>query len=135
MLVFPAGTMLYDKAGSRSFEASNLKGKLLTLFTPPVAVCKHGCAGCCAAPIGVFWITGIVAIIYGLIGGPTNLMGPSLNTILLGGGLWGIATVWATIAIRSADEDRCRKSDSTLCHQILPTGEEPDPFDEVRKAR
>ncbi len=112
-----------------------MKGKLLTLLTPPVAVCKYGCAGCCAAPIGVFWITGIVAIIYGLIGGPTNLMGPSLNTILLGVGLWGIAVVWASIAIRSANEDRCQKSDSNLCHQILPTDEEPDPFDEVRKAR
>jgi len=116
-------------------EASDLKGKLLALVTPPVAVCKYGCAGCCAAPIGVFWITGIVAIVYGLIGGPTNLMGPSLNTMLLGGGLWGIATVWAFIAIRNADDDRCQKRDSTVCHQILPTGEEPDPFDEVRKAR
>ncbi len=112
-----------------------MKAKLLTLLTPPVAVCKYGCAGCCAAPIAVFWITGIVAIIYGSVGGPTNLMGPSLNTMLLGVGLWGIASVWAMIAIRGADEDRCRNDNSTLCHQILPTDEEPDPFDEVRKAR
>lgn len=109
--------------------------KLLTLITPPVAVSKYGCAGCCAAPIGVFWITGIVAIVYGLVGGPTNLMGPSLGTMLLGTGLWGIAAVWAAIAIRSADEDRCSDCNSTLQHQILPTGNEPDPFDEVRKAR
>lgn len=108
---------------------------LLSLFTPPVAACKYGCAGCCAAPIAVFWITGIVAMVYGLLGGPTNLLGPSLNTIALGGVLWGIATVWAMIAIRGADADRCSDRNSTLCHQILPTGEEPDPFDEVRKAR
>ena len=108
---------------------------LLSLLTPPFAVCKYGCAGCCAAPIAVFWITGIVAIVYGLLGGPTNLLGPSLNTMLLGAALWGIAAVWAMITIRGADDDRCHDRNSTLCHQILPTGEEPDPFDEVRKAR
>lgn len=112
-----------------------MKRTLLNLFTPPVAVCKYGCAGCCAAPIGVFWITGIVAILYGLVGGPTNLMGPSVNTILLGFGLWAIAAVWAAIAIRGADADRCRDRNSTVCHQILPNSEEPDPFEEVRKAR
>lgn len=112
-----------------------MKRKLLNLFTPPVAVCKYGCAGCCAAPIAVFWITGIVAIVYGLVGGPTNLMGPSVNTILLGLGLWAIAAVWAAIVIRGADEDRCEDRNSTLCHQILPNSDEADPFDEVRKAR
>lgn len=112
-----------------------MKRALLAFMTPPFAVCKYGCAGCCAAPITVFWITGIVAIAYGLVGGPTNLLGPSLNTIALGVVLWGIASVWAMITIRGADEDRCADHNSTLCHQILPTGEEPDPFDEVRKAR
>ena len=112
-----------------------MRRTLLTLLTPPFAVCRYGCAGCCAAPIAVFWITGIVAIIYGFVGGPTNLLGPSLNTIALGVALWGIAFVWAMITIRGADDDRCRDRDSTLCHQILPTDEEPDPFDEVRKAR
>jgi len=65
----------------------------LTLVTPPFAARKFGCAGCCAAPIGVFWITGIVGIVYGIVGGPTNLMGPSWNTIALGLALWGIAAV------------------------------------------
>jgi len=82
----------------------------------------------------VFWLASITSIIYGLLGGPTNLMGPSLNTILLGTGLWGVASVWAAITIRGADDDK-RVRSSRLCGKILPQNDESDPFDEVRKAR
>jgi len=112
-----------------------MKRAVLILVTPPFAVCKYGCAGCCAAPISVFWITGIVGIIYGVVGGPTNLMGPSWNTIALGLALWGIAAVWAAITIRSADEDKCKGVNNPLCDRILSETDESDPFDEVRKAR
>jgi hypothetical protein len=112
-----------------------MKRALLTLLTPPFAVCKYGCAGCCAAPITVFWLTGMVAIVYGSVGGPTNLMAPSWNTVLLGLALWGIASVWAELTIRGADDDRCAERNSTLCHQILSRDDESAPFDEVRKAR
>jgi len=107
----------------------------LILVTPPFAVCKFGCAGCCAAPIGVFWITGIVSIVYGIVGGPTKMMGPSWNTIALGLVLWGIAAVWAAITIRNADDERCNVERNPLCDKILPATDESDPFDEVRKAR
>jgi hypothetical protein len=83
----------------------------------------------------VFWITGIVSIIYGIVGGPTNLMGPSWGTIALGLALWGIAAVWAAITIRSADEDKCKGLKNPMCDSILPEADESDPFDEVRKAR
>lgn len=112
-----------------------MKRALLTLLTPPVAVCRFGCAGCCAAPIAVFWITGLIGISYGLVGGPTNLMGPSWNTVLLGLGLWAIASVWAGVTIRGASADRCVDDKSTLCRRMLNPDEETDPFDEVRKAR
>ena len=112
-----------------------MKRAALTLFTPPLAVCKFGCAGCCAAPIAVFWLTGIVSIIYGFVGGPANLMGTSWNTVALGLALWGIAAVWAFITIRSGDENQCEGGNSPLCKQILPESDESDPFDEVRKAR
>jgi len=107
----------------------------LTLVTPPLAACKFGCAGCCAAPIGVFWITGIVSIVYGIVGGPANLMGPSWNTIALGLALWGIAAVWSAITIRSADDEKCNRRKNRLCDKILPAADESDPLDEVRKAR
>jgi hypothetical protein len=112
-----------------------MKRALLTLLAPPVAACRFGCATCCAAPISVFWITGIVGISYGLIGGPSNLMGPSWNTVALGLGLWAIAALWATVTVRSADDDCRADSKSTLCRRMLNPEDEPDPFEEVRKAR
>jgi len=117
-----------------------MKCALLTLFTPPLAVCKFGCAGCCAAPIGVFWLAGISSIIYGLVGGPANLMGPSWNTVGLGFLLWAIAVVWAAVTIRGADDEKCDRQPSPLCKPVAPKRksvepDETDPFDEVRKAR
>lgn len=111
-----------------------MKKTLLVLFTPPFAVCRYGCAGCCAAPIGVFWLAGIVGILYGLIwGGPAQ--GTGGQTALLGLGLWAVACVWAALTIRGADDDKCENRDSTLCSKILPSLDEEDPMDEVRKAR
>ena len=114
-----------------------MKRAALILFTPPIAACKLGCAGCCAAPIGVFWLTGIVSIVYGMVGGPGNLMGPSWNTVALGLVLWGIASSWAAITIRSAEEEKCERRSSPICNKVLTPGtdDESDPFDEVRKAR
>ena len=112
-----------------------MKRALLTILTPPVAACRYGCAGCCAAPIGVFWIAAMVSLVYGMIGGPTNLMGPNSYLILLGMVLWGIASVWAAVTIRGADDDKCQRKTSTLCNKIMPSVDESDPFDEVRKAR
>lgn len=107
---------------------------LLTLLTPPFAACRYGCAGCCAAPIGVFWLTGIVSILYGALwGGPAE--GTGWQTVVLGFGLWGIAAVWAALTIRNADPESCDENPSRLYSRILPSVDEPDPFDEVRKAR
>ena len=76
----------------------------LSILIPPLAVCRYGCAGCCAAPIGVFWLAGIVAIVYGFLGGPASLDTISWTTLLLGVGLWIIATVWAIMAIRGVKD-------------------------------
>ena len=108
---------------------------VLTVFAPPVAACRFGCAGCCAAPIAVFWLTGIVSILYGFTGGPANLMGPSWNTVGLGLALWAIAMVWTALTIRSSDQEKCARKTSRLCSSMAPTDDESDPFEEVRKAR
>jgi hypothetical protein len=112
-----------------------MKRAVLTILLPPAAACRYGCAGCCAAPITVFWIASLVSLVYGLIGGPTRLMGPNGYLVLLGLALWGIAAVWTAVTIRGADEDKCQGKSSTLCTRIMPAGDESDPFDEVRKAR
>ena len=36
---------------------------------------------------------------------------------------------------RGADQDKCADRSSSLCSKILPSLDESDPFDEVRKAR
>lgn len=109
---------------------------LLTFVCPPVAACRFGCASCCAAPIGVFWLAGMVSILYGMAGGPSNLMGPSWNTVGLGVVLWVIAAVWAALTIRGADNGNCEaRGKNGLCNKILPKEDESDPFEEVRKAR
>jgi hypothetical protein len=108
---------------------------ILTLLIPPIAACRFGCAGCCAAPIGVFWLAAIVAIGYGLVGGPSNLLGPSWNTIGLGLLMWCIAAVWAALVVRNADEERCKNRQNPVCRTTLSATDDSDPFDEVRKAR
>lgn len=108
---------------------------ILSLLVPPFAVCRYGCAGCCAAPIGVFWVTGIVALIYGYAGGPLGLDGISWGTVGLGVILWLIASVWAFLTIRAVDKDQCDRKSSPLCNRIIPRSDESDPMDEVRRAR
>jgi hypothetical protein len=108
---------------------------LMSLSFPPFAACRYGCAGCCAAPIGVFWIAGITGIVYGLLGGPTNRFGVDWEFVGLGVLTWLVASVWARVTIAGADADKCARKTSTLCSRILPGADESDPFDEVRKAR
>ncbi len=114
-----------------------MRRSILALLVPPVAVCRYGCAGCCAAPIGVFWITGIVSIIYAFYGGPAGTEGISMGTLTLGAVLWGIAAIWAENVIRGVDEDnqdsRCEKKSSTVCRIVQPRVDESDPMDEVKK--
>ena len=110
---------------------------LLSIFVPPLAVCRYGCAGCCAAPIAVFWLAGIVGIVYGYLGGPAELAGISWFTVALGVTLWGIATIWTMTTIGSINSDnsdpRCEKKASTVCRIVKPSANESDPFDEVQK--
>lgn len=105
----------------------------LSILIPPLAVCRYGCAGCCAAPIGVFWLAGIVSIIYGYLGGPTGLDTVSWVTILLGVVLWAIATVWAIMAIRGVKDDECQRKRSTVCRMVTPREDEADPLDDIKK--
>ena len=57
-----------------------MKRTLLALLAPPAAVARYGCAACTAAPIGVFWLSSLAGIGYGLAGG-------TLGGLLGSGGL------------------------------------------------
>lgn len=114
-----------------------VKRRVLALLAPPVAVCRYGCASCCAAPIAVFWIAGIISLIYAFFGGPIASEGISLGTLALGAGLWGIAAVWAETVIKSVEEDandpECETRNSTVCRMVRPRVDDSDPLDEVKK--
>ena len=105
----------------------------LSILVPPLAVCRYGCAGCCAAPIGVFWLAGIVSIIYGFVGGPASLNTVSWTTVSLGIVLWAIASVWARMAIRGVTDDECKHKRSTVCRMVSPGVDESNPLDDVKK--
>lgn len=110
--------------------------RFLALVSPPIAVCKYGCAGCCAAPIGVFWIAGLVSIIYSLFGGPAQTEGFSSGTFLLGILLWGIASTWAELTINGIEaDDQCDKNAGSLCRIVKPKIDDSDPLDEIKKFR
>jgi hypothetical protein len=45
-----------------------MKRTVLALVAPPAAVARYGCVSCTAAPIGVFWLSSLSSIAYGLAG-------------------------------------------------------------------
>ena len=111
-----------------------MKRRFLALISPPVAVCQYGCASCCAAPIGVFWIAGLVSLIYSFFGGPTGAEGFSSGTFLLGAILWGIASTWAELTINGIEaDDKCDQDSSSLCRIVKPRLDDNDPLDEIKK--
>ena len=113
--------------------ASPIKRVLLAFLVPPFAVCRFGCARCCAAPIAVFWISGIGAIIYGLLGGPASLATISWTTVLLGFGLWGLAAIWALTVIKTIDDPKCKQKRPSLCSAFSSSANDSNPLDDVKK--
>lgn len=114
-----------------------MKRSILAMAVPPIAVCRYGCAGCCAAPIGVFWLAGIISIVYAFFGGPTGEAGISLGTLALGILLWVIATVWTKNVIKGVEDDvrdkQCESNVSTVCRLVQPRIDDSDPLEEVKK--
>lgn len=112
-----------------------MKRQLLTFFVPPIAVCRYGCAGCCAAPIGVMWFAGIVSIIYGFAGGPAASETVSWTTVGLGVLLWIIAVTWAFMVVRGVSDDKtdpkCSQKRSTIC-SIVKSDDDSDPMSDIK---
>ena len=115
-----------------------MQRKILALFTPPLAVCRYGCANCCVAPIFVFWLASIGSVIYAFLGGPSGLDSFSWGTFALGIVLWIIAVTWAETVIKSVNDDiegkQCDGSKpSSLCSIVSSDANDTDPIDEVKK--
>lgn len=111
-----------------------LKSYLTSALVPPVGACRYGCGSNCAAPVTVFWLFGVVSVVYGFLGGPTGESGISWYTIGLGLAMWAIAAVWTMLTIQGVEADRCYNMWSPRDHDVASTETEADPFDEANKA-
>ena len=111
-----------------------MKPYLTSILTPPVGACRYGCGSNCAAPVTVFWLFGIVSVVFGFLGGPTGETGISWYTIGLGIAMWGIAAVWTLLTIQGVEADRCQSIWSTNNQRAEPHGSKPSAFNEVNKA-
>lgn len=111
-----------------------MKRYLTSALMPPVGACRYGCGTSCAAPVTVFWLFGVVSIIYGFLGGPTGETGISWYTVLLGCAMWGIAAVWTMLTLQGVEADRCHGALSSRDQHIKTEDAEADSFDEVKKA-
>ena len=101
-------------------------------LVPPAAVTGYGCATCTAGPIGVFWLTSIVSIVYGLMGGTLgDWEGSQALLVGLGIVMWLIAAVWARLVIHGVDEDFSENRQGSLQRRVIPRLDEADPFKEI----
>ena len=110
-----------------------MKSYMTSALFPPVGACRYGCGTNCAAPVTVFWLFGVVSVIYGLLGGPTGEPGISWYTVGLGFAMWGIAAVWTMLTIQGVEADRCHDMWSPRDHHVTANEAEADPFDEIKK--
>jgi len=108
--------------------------KIFALLIPPAAVARHGCAGCTAAPIGVFWLTSLVGIFYAMTGGMLGDWEAS-RWLIIGVSLllWAIAAVWARVVIIGVNEDMDQSRKGSLHRRTVPSLEEADPLKAIGK--
>ena len=85
-----------------------MKRILTAILMPPVGACRYGCGSACAAPVTVFWLFGLVSVVYGLLGGPMGEPGISWRTIGLGLAMWAISSVWTLLSARRKGGPNCR---------------------------
>ncbi|MEJ2307683.1 MAG: hypothetical protein P8Z78_00040 [Gammaproteobacteria bacterium] len=111
-----------------------MKKVITSILCPPMSVCRFGCGTNCAAPISVFWIAGVVAVIYAFFGGPTAMNGIDFYTLGLGLAVWLIAAVWALLTMSGVEADRCNGIFSPLNGKVAASEDERDPLEEVRRA-
>ncbi len=110
-----------------------MKKLMLSILVPPAGACRFGCGNSCAAPISVFWLAGVVGVIFGLFGGPLGHDGISWYTVLLGLTMWAISAVWTMLTLGSVNADRQCSAFSPLSRKVKASMDESDPFEEIQK--
>ncbi len=103
---------------------------VLGWLAPPLATFRRGAAVGCTGPIAVFWLTALVSVVFGFVGGPLGRDGISWLTVGLGVFMWIVAVVWAELVIAASDAERL----GHVHHDPIEFQEdEKDPFDNVRR--
>lgn len=111
-----------------------MKKYMVAALMPPVGACRFGCSTSCTPPISVFWLFGVISVIYGLLGGPVESDGIHWVTVGLGLLMWAIAAIWTVLTLQGIRHDQCHDMLSPRDHRVAPDLDEPDPLDEVHKA-
>jgi hypothetical protein len=79
---------------------------LTSALLPPLGAIRYGCGANCAAPVTVFWLFGLVSVVFGFFGGPTGVDGVSWATIGLGLAMWAISVGWTLLTMRAAGVEK-----------------------------
>ena len=111
-----------------------MKSHVTTVLVPPLNACRYACSTSCAAPVTVFWLFGVISVVYGLLGGPTSEPGIGWATVALGLVMWAVAAVWTLLTMKGVEADRCHDQWSPRDHQVAASPDEPDPLEEIKKA-
>lgn len=112
-----------------------MKITAVALIAPPLAIVRYHTVRDTAGPIGVFWAMSLLIVVYGLFGDPQASNLPRWLVLGFGIVVWLIAATWARLVIGAVDEDIHHGEHSPRDHKVPPSLDEPDPLQELRKAR
>lgn len=107
---------------------------LLSIFIPPLAIRRYGEAACCIYPISAIWLGGLV------LWGYHFLYPHHYNPLTDQGSLYGglalvlIAIFWTRLTLRRVETDE-KQNGKTSSSRVIPNPNEPDPLEEVAKAK
>ena len=110
---------------------------IIGIVAPPLAICRYGCASCCAFPITVYWLGGLAALAYHFFKAPIENSWLYNGSLILGLVMISLSVIWTELTIKRVIRDGCdepAEQKRTVC-DVLPGGQESDPFEEVRKAK
>ena len=110
---------------------------LLSIFIPPLAICRYGSASCCIYPISGIWFGGLALFAYHF------LTAHHVNPLTEQGSLYGgvilvtIAIIWTRMTLKRVESDdaRARNRGNAICARLIPNPSEPDPLEEAARAR
>lgn len=108
---------------------------LLSIFIPPLAICRYGAAACCIYPISGIWLGGLALFAYHFF--THHHVNPltEQGSLYVGIALVLIAIIWTRLTLKRVDTDSTRIASGRICSRLMPNPQEPDPLEKVAKAK